>query len=145
MSNSTKQLIGALVVSLTAAFVAPAQEATSVAAPPAKTTTPAVSSGAVPVRNSEIAPLTTVVQASPAVAKPAGTPAPAATPVLSQSISTTENGGVGVREFQGDDVGQVLRLLARQAKVNMVVSEAVTGTVTMRLEDVLKSLSCSTT
>jgi type IV pilus assembly protein PilQ len=30
----------------------------------------------------------------------------------------------------------VLRLLARQAKVNMVVSEAVTGTVTMRLEDV---------
>ena len=48
----------------------------------------------------------------------------------------TENGGVGVREFQGDDVGQVLRLLARQAKINMVVSEAVTGTVTMRLEDV---------
>src|SRR4029077_18082512 len=37
--------------------------------------------------------------------------------------------------FQGDDVGQVLRLLARQAKVNMVVSEAVAGTVTMRLED----------
>ncbi len=30
----------------------------------------------------------------------------------------------------------MLRLLARQAKVNMVVSEAVTGTVTMRLEDV---------
>ena len=48
----------------------------------------------------------------------------------------TENGGVGVREFQGDDVGQVLRLLARQAKINMVVSEAVAGTVTMRLEDV---------
>ena len=41
-----------------------------------------------------------------------------------------------MREFQGDDVGQVLRLLARQAKINMVVSEAVTGTVTMRLEDV---------
>src|SRR6202035_3473857 len=34
------------------------------------------------------------------------------------------------------DVGQVLRLLARQAKINVVVSEAVTGTVTMRLEDV---------
>src|SRR3989440_1611575 len=50
--------------------------------------------------------------------------------------SVTENGGVGVREFQGDDVGQVLRLLARQAKINMVVSEAVAGTVTMRLEDV---------
>jgi type IV pilus assembly protein PilQ len=48
----------------------------------------------------------------------------------------TDNGGVGVREFQGDDVGAVLRLLARQAKINMVVSEAVVGTVTMRLEDV---------
>src|SRR5207237_6826432 len=47
-----------------------------------------------------------------------------------------ENGGVGWREFQGDDFGQVRRLLARQAKVNMVVSDAVTGTVTMRLEDV---------
>ncbi len=50
--------------------------------------------------------------------------------------SMAENGGVGVREFQGDDVGAVLRLLARQAKINMVVSEAVVGTVTMRLEDV---------
>ena len=50
--------------------------------------------------------------------------------------SMTDNGGVGVREFQGDDVGAVLRLLARQAKINMVVSEAVVGTVTMRLEDV---------
>lgn len=50
--------------------------------------------------------------------------------------SVTDNGGVGVREFQGDDVGAVLRLLARQAKINMVVSETVAGTVTMRLEDV---------
>jgi type IV pilus secretin PilQ/predicted competence protein len=54
----------------------------------------------------------------------------------SEATSETDNGGVGVREFQGDDVGQVLRLLARQSKINMVVSEAVTGTVTMRLEDV---------
>src|ERR1700736_300487 len=53
-----------------------------------------------------------------------------------EADATVESGGVGVREFQGDDVGQVLRLLARQAKINMVVSEAVTGTVTMRLEDV---------
>ncbi|HEX4665654.1 MAG TPA: secretin N-terminal domain-containing protein [Chthoniobacterales bacterium] len=135
MSNSTKQLIGVLIVSLTAAFAAPAQEARTATAPSAKTTAPAVSSGSVPMRNSEIAPLT-VVQASPAVVKPASTPAATTAPVPSQSNSVTENGGVGVREFQGDDVGQVLRLLARQAKVNMVVSEAVTGTVTMRLEDV---------
>ena len=136
MSTSTKQLIGALVVSLAAAFAAPAQEAAIAATPPAKTIAPAGSSGSsAPVRSSEIAPLT-VVQASPAVPPPAGTPAPATAPILSQSNSATENGGVGVREFQGDDVGQVLRLLARQAKLNMVVSEAVTGTVTMRLEDV---------
>ena len=81
----------------------------------------------------------TIVQASSA---PAVVPAGAA-PAKSTSTETTpetdptaEAGGVGVREFQGDDVGQVLRLLARQAKINMVVSEAVTGTVTMRLEDV---------
>lgn len=49
-----------------------------------------------------------------------------------------ESGGVGVREFQGDDVGQVLRLLARQAKINMVVTDQIPpgSTVTMRLEDV---------
>ena len=74
-------------------------------------------------------------------------PAPSASTTTSTTTTTTspgpvepdtvtDNGGIGVREFQGDDVGAVLRLLARQAKINMVVSEAVTGTVTMRLEDV---------
>src|SRR6202011_256202 len=72
--------------------------------------------------------------ASPA-AKP-GAPAGVTSPVLTEADANVESGGVGVREFQGDDVGQVLRLLARQAKVNMVVSDVVTGTVTMRLEDV---------
>lgn len=97
---------------------------------------------------------------APAPIKPADNPpmllvqAPAQAPSPSTKTTTTtssavtaaspateadasiESGGVGVREFQGDDVGQVLRLLARQAKVNMVVSDAVQGTVTMRLEDV---------
>jgi type IV pilus secretin PilQ/predicted competence protein len=83
----------------------------------------------------------TLVQASTTNAAP--TPAtttkgaaPATTTDPSEADSATDNGGVGVREFQGDDVGQVLRLLARQSKINMVVSEAVVGTVTMRLEDV---------
>ena len=75
------------------------------------------------------APKTAVPQ--PSTSTPATTLAPPAA-----AESATESGGVGVREFQGDDVGQVLRLLARQAKVNMVVSDQVTGTVTMRLEDV---------
>ena len=52
----------------------------------------------------------------------------AAGPVEPDTVS--DSGGVAVREFQGDDVGAVLRLLARQAKINMVVSEAVAGTVT---------------
>src|SRR5947209_16427705 len=44
-------------------------------------------------------------------------------PTLTEADSNIESGGVGDREFQGDDVGQVLRLLGRQAKVNMVVSD----------------------
>ncbi|MGH8091903.1 MAG: secretin N-terminal domain-containing protein [Chthoniobacterales bacterium] len=82
----------------------------------------------------DVQSITTVAAAQnsvPSKAPPTG--APPTTPAMNPE---TENGGVGVREFQGDDVGQVLRLLARQAKINMVVSDAVTGTVTMRLEDV---------
>src|SRR5207302_11205169 len=74
--------------------------------------------------------------ASPATTKPTTTSSAVTAPTLTEGDAAIESGGVGVREFQGDDVGQVLRLLARQAKVNMVVSDAVTGTVTMRLEDV---------
>src|SRR5205814_2006028 len=91
------------------------------------------------------APLT-VVQATSATSPPTAPKAAAPQPSTSTPATTVvppaatesavESGGVGVREFQGDDVGQVLRLLARQAKVNMVVSDQVTGTVTMRLEDV---------
>jgi type IV pilus assembly protein PilQ len=74
---------------------------------------------------------------SPATTKSTTTTSSTTTaPALTEADAAVESGGVGVREFQGDDVGQVLRLLARQAKVNMVVSDAVTGTVTMRLEDV---------
>lgn len=85
----------------------------------------------------------TVVQAT---AAPLPTTSPAAG-AETGSLTTTdttatdkmvENGGVGVREFQGDDVGQVLRLLARQAKINMVVSDQIPpgATVTMRLDNV---------
>src|SRR5438309_1088006 len=78
-----------------------------------------------------------LVQAPVQTASPPAKPEAATqSPVLTEADANVESGGIGVREFQGDDVGQVLRLLARQAKVNMVVSDAVTGTVTMRLEDV---------
>ena len=91
-------------------------------------------------KTSDNSPLT-LVQASTTNAAPSPTTATkssttATTTDPTEADSATDNGGVGVREFQGDDVGQVLRLLARQSKINMVVSEAVVGTVTMRLEDV---------
>ncbi len=40
-----------------------------------------------------------------------------------------------VHDFQGDDISLVLRMLARSAKLNLVVSDEVTGTVNMRIED----------
>jgi len=82
------------------------------------------------------APVQAASPAAPSTTKSTTTSSTVTTPTLTEADATVESGGVGVREFQGDDVGQVLRLLARQAKVNMVVSDAVTGTVTMRLEDV---------
>jgi len=91
-----------------------------------------------PTKSAEQPPMM-VVQAPVQAASPApktNAPSTVQSPVLTEADANVESGGVGVREFQGDDVGQVLRLLARQAKVNMVVSDIVTGTVTMRLEDV---------
>ena len=80
-----------------------------------------------------------LVQASSGPAAPAATPATAAATTTAPTDATAADpNAVGVREFQGDDVGQVLRLLARQAKINMVVSDQIppATTVTMRLEDV---------
>jgi len=133
MSISTKQFIWALAALVTAAPVSPAQEAGISQPTPVRTTLTARA-------NPELTPMTLVQASSPLANPPAvatATPAaPQSTATASATTSVTETGGVGIREFQGDDVGQVLRLLARQAKINMVVSEAVTGTVTMRLEDV---------
>src|SRR5438477_867419 len=118
-------------------------EKTAVKAPSGPSTNPAKSAE----KSESAAAPQTLVQATSATSTPAaGKPAPpqpsTSTPATTTTIppvatdTATESGGVGVREFQGDDVGQVLRLLARQAKINMVVSDQVTGTVTMRLEDV---------
>ena len=148
MLTSTKQLICALAALVATASASRAQEARAGApSESAKATvaTPATGSSAT-AHSAELAPAK-LVQASPVPAQPTASVVPvepAATAVENPAVSqttaaspdVTESGGVGVREFQGDDVGQVLRLLARQAKINMVVSEAVAGTVTMRLEDV---------
>ena len=120
---------------------APAAQASPAAATQTTTTTALKPSESSPVLMAQ-----TSAAAAPSPAAAAATQAttattttaasPAGTTTTVEPDNLTENGGVGVREFQGDDVGQVLRLLARQAKINMVVSEQVTGTVTMRLEDV---------
>jgi type IV pilus secretin PilQ/predicted competence protein len=134
----------------TIAFLAAISVSLGQATSPAPGSTEKASANADSAKNvdktqSVAAPLT-VVQATSATSAPTAPKAAAPQPSTSTPATTVvppaaadsavESGGVGVREFQGDDVGQVLRLLARQAKVNMVVSDQVTGTVTMRLEDV---------
>ena len=70
--------------------------------------------------------------------QPGGTaPAAVAPPATDVAAGASANAaGPRAREFQGDDVGQVLRLLARQAKINLIVSPQIVGTINMRLEDV---------
>jgi len=61
----------------------------------------------------------------------AGLPLPSAAPAVAPTAVRTV-------EFQGDEIGLVLRTLARQAKMNIVVSDQVTttgGTVSMRIEE----------
>ncbi|HEY5036829.1 MAG TPA: hypothetical protein VII74_06830, partial [Chthoniobacterales bacterium] len=157
MSTSTKSILQTLAALLVAASPSFGQDAGTTHATSAST--PAGNSDITPMTLVQAAPATAAVPstASPPAAAPMASPTmniaaattaappanaagaqPAAASASSEAQSVTENGGVGVREFQGDEVGQVLRLLARQAKINVVVSDAAaaSGTVTMRLEDV---------
>ncbi|HWL54476.1 MAG TPA: hypothetical protein VNQ90_18700 [Chthoniobacteraceae bacterium] len=70
----------------------------------------------------------------PVPAIPGTVAPPSATPATTLSTTTTAAGRI-VNEFQNEDVGAVIRLLARQAGVNVVVSDQVVGTITMRLEN----------
>ncbi len=135
MATPHKILSFVVAASLTAVVLAEAQ--TNPPAPAAPAAAPNLPSSPVTTTAAKTSegPLL-LVQASSAPAATPASKAAAPAPVAADSDSVVESGGVGVREFQGDDIGQVLRLLARQAKVNMVVSDAVAGTVTMRLEDV---------
>jgi len=149
MATSLKKWGCAAVALLSVWSVSPAQTSPPNPAPsvnPATVLQPPASLNNLPTASAKGGdkPPLLLVQASAAAASPAAattttkstTTSSAITTAVPEPDSAIENGGVGVREFQGDDVGQVLRLLARQSKVNMVVSETVTGTVTMRLEDV---------
>ncbi|MBS0660895.1 MAG: hypothetical protein JSR82_21965 [Verrucomicrobia bacterium] len=73
---------------------------------------------------------------------PAGGPAPIEPPTVSAQPSVQaapDAAGARAREFEGTELGTVLRLLARQARINLVISDkvlATPSTVTIRLEDV---------
>jgi type IV pilus secretin PilQ/predicted competence protein len=66
----------------------------------------------------------------PPVTNPGAAPLPGAAPGVPNDANTPR-----VSEFQGDDVGLVLRTLARQAGMSVVVSAQVTGPITLRLEN----------
>ena len=134
MVNSFKTLGCAAAALLGALALSQAQTSAPEAAA-GKASATAAQSPASAAKAADNSPMLLVQAPAGAAASPAAVVKTANTTTTEQQ-SVTESGGVGVREFQGDDVGQVLRLLARQAKINLVVSEAVTGTVTMRLEDV---------
>ncbi len=73
----------------------------------------------------------------PAVGDPTATPAIPGTSGLPTAPALAP-GAARLNDFQGDPIDLVLRTLARQAKMNIVVSESVAttgGTVSMRLED----------
>jgi type IV pilus secretin PilQ/predicted competence protein len=152
LTRLTQSLCGAAAL-LIATSVSQAQVSTDAPAPLSK---PLETAPAAPAANVAAKPATTgvpdntsmmLVQANTATVAPAantttttttGTAVDASTSTALATEPVGETGGVGVREFQGDEVGQVLRLLARQAKINMVVSDQIppATTVTMRLEDV---------
>lgn len=112
---------------------------------PAPIVPPAAAAPIAPPVSSEATPAPLDPNAGPAPIAPPpvingqpGAPAPgvAAVDTAAPAGPATNAAGPRAREFQGDDVGQVLRLLARQAKINVVVSDAIVGTINMRLEDV---------
>jgi type IV pilus assembly protein PilQ len=138
--------LGAVIVSVSASI---AQNA----APPAPLAPPATPPAAAPIDppTAPIAPAAPVAQpgsAAPAggtlapapieppIQTPGGAPAPApGTAGVSPGLAALELNNSRVSEFQGDDVALVLRTLARQAKMNVVVSPAVTGQITLRVEN----------
>ncbi len=88
---------------------------------PAAALPPAAPASAAPAASAPAAPVTQTVVAPPVALAPVE---PAANP----NART-------VRDFQGEDISMVLRLLARQAGINIVVSDAVAGSINMRVEN----------
>jgi type IV pilus assembly protein PilQ len=104
--------------------------------PPA--TTPGTNSGAAVAPTPATTTGSAVAPApiEPPVQSGTGLAAPGAAPnAESVTIAGGDPTARRVSEFSGDPVDVVLRTLARQAKMNVVVSPAVQGTINLRLED----------
>ena len=93
-------------------------------APPATTRGGAVSPAPIepPIQTPGTAPAQPGDPAAPALGVPG-------------SLPVTEMNNSRVTEFQGDEVALVLRTLGRQAKMSVVVSPAVQGQITLRVEN----------
>ena len=107
-----------------------AQESTPAAAAPAGV---AAGSAAVvpPVLPATPPPPAAPVEAQAPPVAPSGAAAGATEPALPKLAPNARR----VHDIQGEEVAIILRLLARQASINIVVSDQITGTINMRLED----------
>lgn len=94
-----------------------------------------------PVTSDTTAPMTGQTSDQQVGTAPATTTGTGAVPSGTGTAAAATAGTVGapvshsVNEFQGDDLSQVFRLLARQAKISLFISPKVAGTITVRLED----------
>jgi len=144
-----QRTLGALIVSMSASLAQNPAAPAPVAPPPVKVpAAPSVAAIDPPTSGAPTLPVAkpgTVAPApiEPPVQSPGSLPgsaplgdaaAPAA-PASLNPIATIDSGNSRVTEFQGDDVALVLRTLARQAKMNVVVSPSVTGQITLRVEN----------
>lgn len=133
--TAARASFGPVAQSAPAANPGPAFVPTTPTSTPVTPVAPAADATPAPLDPNAPAPIAPppVVSGNPTAPGAAGAP-----PVVDASAPANgaNAGGARAREFQGDDTGQVLRLLARQARISIVVSPQVVGTVSMRLEDV---------
>jgi len=92
-----------------------------------ESTAPATIGAATPGAAPAVAPAS--VAPIEAVAPPAASAAAVEAPVALNPNART------VHDIQGDEVATVLRIMARHAGINIVVSDQITGTINMRLEN----------
>jgi len=76
---------------------------------------------------------------TPGTLPAAGAPGTPGAPIIpsgvppATDVAPAATNSSGTFEFQGDEIGLVIRALAKQAEINVAISDKVQGTVTMRL------------